>query len=235
MSPPLSSSLSWMRQGTGLLLATLEELPDAELDGATALPAWSRRHLVAHLGFNAQALCRLAAWARTGVRTPMYASSEQRDQEIAGAADWPPERLRAFVRETAAGLEADLAGLGPQDWTAEVVTAQGRTVPASDVPWMRTREVAVHLVDLGAGTAFGDLPQDLCEALVDDVAGLRSRRGDGPALELAGGPGRTWTVAGAGAPVRVEGSAAGLARWLTGRGADELPPGQALPELPRWL
>jgi maleylpyruvate isomerase len=224
-----------MRQCTALVLGQVDGLPDADLNGATALPSWSRRHLVAHLGLNARALCRLVAWARTGVRTPMYASPEQRDQEIADVAGWPAERLRAFVRETAAELEADLGGLGPQDWTAEVVTAQGRTVPATDIPWMRTREVAVHAVDLDTGAVYDDLPEDLCEALVDDVAGMRSRRADGPALELVGSTGRSWAVVGTGEPLRVSGTPAGLARWLTGRGVQELPPGQLLPALPRWL
>lgn len=235
MSPPPSASLGWMGSGTDLLLAAVDELPDAGFDAPTALPGWARRHLVAHLGLNAQALCRLAAWARTGVRTPMYTSSEQRDREIADAAGWPPERLRAFVRETAAGLDADLGGLSPEHWTAEVVTAQGRTVPATEIPWMRTRELAVHAVDLGAGLSFADLPEGLCEALVDDVAALRSRRADGPALELIGASGSVWSVAGAGEPVRVAGPPAGLARWLTGRGGDELPRDQELPDLPRWL
>jgi maleylpyruvate isomerase len=227
--------MDWMRRCTEVLLAAVDGLPDDELDGATALPGWSRRHLVAHLGFNARALCRLAAWARTGVRTPMYASSEQRDREIADAAQWPADRLRELARQTAADLEADLGALGPQDWTAEVVTAQGRDVPATDIPWMRTREVAIHAVDLGTGARFGDLPEDLCEALVDDVAVMRSRRADGPALQLVASTGRTWAVAGAGTPARAGGTPAGLARWLTGRGAEELSPDERLPELPRWL
>ena len=37
----------------------------------------------------------------------------------------------------------------PQHGAAEVVTAQGRTVPATEIPWLRAREVYVHVVDLG--------------------------------------------------------------------------------------
>lgn len=39
------------------------------------------------------------------------------------------------------------------NWTHEVRTAQGRTVPASETVWMRTREVWVHAVDLDNGGA----------------------------------------------------------------------------------
>jgi maleylpyruvate isomerase len=75
-----------------------------------------------------------------------------------------------------------------------MTTAQGRTVPATEITWMRTREVAVHAVYLGAGVDFEDLPEELTTALVADAAALRSRRGE----------------------------AAALARWLPGR-SDEVP------------
>jgi maleylpyruvate isomerase len=232
----VETSLGWMRQGTRVLLAILDALPDADLDAPTALPGWSRRHLAAHVGFNAEALRRLAAWARTGVRTPMYASAQQRSEEIADGAGWPAERLRRFVRETAAALDADLDWLSAGHWQAEVVTAQGRTVTATQIPWMRTREVAVHAVDLDRGVDFGDLPEDLCRALVGDVAGLRSTRADGAALGLADGSGGAWAVTGTGEQVRVEGQPADLARWLTGRGARGLTASTGtLPTLQPWL
>jgi 2-keto-4-pentenoate hydratase/2-oxohepta-3-ene-1,7-dioic acid hydratase in catechol pathway len=46
-------------------------LSDEDLDLATALGGWTRQHLLAHVGYNAQALRRLASWARTGKRSPM--------------------------------------------------------------------------------------------------------------------------------------------------------------------
>ena len=48
----------------------------------TALPGWTRKHLVAHLAGNAEALLRLLHWAGTGERTPMYTSPEQRNADI---------------------------------------------------------------------------------------------------------------------------------------------------------
>lgn len=226
-----------MHDGTAQLLEVLDRCPDAQLDGGTGLRDWSRRHLLAHLGFNAQALRRLVSWARTGTETPMYASAEQRNREIEDGSAWPPDRLRAFVRDTAAALAADLQALPAQCWDREVRTAQGRTVPAAVVPWMRVREVTVHLVDLDLGVGFDDLPPEVCAALVEDVAALRSTRGDGPALSLRAPDGATWEVAGQGPPVTVQGSPAQLARWMTGRGAGRLADssGAPVPALRPWL
>lgn len=228
---------AWMEGGTRLLLEAVDQLSDDELDGPTALTGWTRRHLIAHVGYNAQALRRLASWALTGQRSPMYASAEQRAGEIAEGAAWEAERLRAFVAQTATALSDDLAALEDEAWQREVVTAQGRTVPATEIPWMRTREVAVHAVDLEAGLSFDDLPVDLCAALVADVAALRSRRGDGPALTLTTPDGEVWHVAGDRAPEAVRADPRALARWLTGRGPAGLltTDGRPVPALGPWI
>lgn len=232
----LDQSLDWMQTGTDLLMGAVQRLDEDALSAATGLPGWSRRHVLAHVGFNAQALQRLAAWARTGIRNPMYASAEQRAAEIADSATWHADRLRALVTDSAADLAADLDALDDDTWRRDVVTAQGRTVPASEIPWMRTREVAVHAADLDAGVGFADLPNDLCEALVDDVTARRSSQGKDPALTVRSTTGRSWHMAGAGQPRVVSGTPAQLARWLTGRGEDglDVDPGP-LPSLTAWL
>lgn len=183
----------WMDEGTALFLAAVDSLSGEEFAVATALPGWSRAHVVAHVHHNAEALLRLLHWARTGDRTPMYASQEQRNAEIEATAALPAARIRDLVHASARELGAAVDALPGPAWSREVVTAQGRTVPAREVLWMRTREVAVHAVDLDAGTGFGDLPDALNAALVTDVARKRSTVG---------------------------GEAATLAAWLTGRSAE---------------
>ena len=89
----------------------------------------------------------------------MYASPEQRNAEIAGGATLPAAELRALVADSAERLGRRSDALSPRPWQASVVTAQGRTVPATEIPWMRAREVAVHTVDLDAGVGFADLPK----------------------------------------------------------------------------
>jgi maleylpyruvate isomerase len=183
---------TWMDEGTKLFLGCVDRLSDDDFGAPTRLPGWSRAHVVAHVHHNAEALQRLLHWARTGERTPMYAGVEQRNAEIEASAGMPPSDLRERVQASADDLAAAIDGLPEAAWAHEVQTAQGRTVPATEVIWMRTREVAVHAVDLDAGTTFADLSDDLNTALAVDVVRKRAAGGE----------------------------AAVLAEWLTGRSVD---------------
>jgi maleylpyruvate isomerase len=172
---PIADVDAWLALGTELFLDTADRL-----NAAIALPGWTRRHVIAHIHHNAEALRRLVNWASTGVATPMYASSQQRAREIEESAVIDASELRRLLRTSAAGLAEDLAAL--TNWHAEVVTAQGRTVRATEIPWMRTREVVVHAVDLDAGVDFADLPDELNAALAADVLATRCARGEAAAL-----------------------------------------------------
>ncbi len=226
-------TLSWMRDGTDRVLADVGRLPDEALDAPTALPGWTRRYLIAHVAANAAALRNLVHWARTGEERRMYASAEQREADIAAGSRLPAGELRALLSSSARDLAADLDTLPPGAWDAPIITAQGLTRPAREIPWMRVREVYIHGIDLDGGTGWTDLPAGFLAALLDDVTERRSARGDGPALALAAtGTGHRWQVTGTGAPVPVSGTLASLAAYLTGRPAPDLP---GAPALPPWL
>ncbi|WP_433306928.1 maleylpyruvate isomerase N-terminal domain-containing protein [Actinoplanes sp. CA-030573] len=186
-----------MAEGTTLLLGALEMASDRQLDGPCALPGWSGRHLVAHLALNAEALMNLARWARTGVETPMYSSMAQRDADIEAGSRLPAAELRDRVVETAVALDATLAGLTAEQWGNPVRTAQGRAVSGEEIPWMRSREVMVHAVDLGTGVRFGDLPTDFLASLVDDIVAKRAGEKLGLVI-VAEDHGGRWEIPGAG-------------------------------------
>ena len=209
-----------------LLLAGLDSLTDAELAEPSALPGWTRRHLLAHVASNAEALGRLVSWAHTGVENRMYASPEQRAVDIEIGARRPD--LRAWVRDSAETLTGAMRDLPAQAWDAKVVTAQGRTVPAREIPWMRQRETHIHAVDLRAGTTFADLPREFLVTLLDDVTRWRAAR-PGPALVVIT-PATTHELPGDGPPTKVELPLPTAAAWLTGRYTDP-----TLPPLPAWL
>ena len=176
-----------------MFLDLVDALPSSAYATATELPAWTRRHLIAHVAANADALCNLVHWAATGERTPMYLTAEDRAAGIERGIQLSEDGLRSWVRDSAVRLEAASAGLTPDQWLREVVTAQGRTVPATEIVWLRAREVLVHAVDLDQGVGFEDLPEDFLLALESDVI---AKRGTVPDIE---GP----------LPQRVA--------WLTGR------------------
>jgi maleylpyruvate isomerase len=209
-------ALHWVDLGTKLCRSATEGLIEASAAEPSLLPGWTRKHLLAHLAANADAVGRLVHWATTGERTPMYSSPDQRATDIEQGVQQSLVSLLAWFDRSAATLATDMAALDSEQWAAEVVTAQGRTVPATETPWMRSRELMVHAVDLDAGVTFDDLPSAFLEALVEDVLTKRGRE------------------------VAVTGSPAGRAAYLTGRADGETsgvrtPAGDPAPELPPWL
>lgn len=231
----LSERLLIARRGTAYFSQRLAELTDDELDTPTALEGWTRKHLVAHVGYNAAALCRLMDWATTGVETPMYASTEQRAQEIAEGATLNAAALRNLFVHTVARLDEKWRHLPESAWQAQVRTAQGRMVPAEETAWMRTREVWIHAVDLGNGARFGAFPPVVLDSLLDDIVGMWRRKdlGAGLVLEVEGrAPVAVRDEAGTTA--KVSGPLVAVVRWAAGRGAVGLTAG-ADETPPRWL
>ncbi|MFE9309240.1 maleylpyruvate isomerase family mycothiol-dependent enzyme [Streptomyces sp. NPDC088353] len=179
---------AWARTGTELMLDAVAGLGEAGFPAPSVLPEWTRGHLVAHVAANADALCNLVHWAATGEETPMYASAGERAAGIAKGSTLPADELRSWLTGSAHRLAEGLDGLTDEQWQHEVVTAQGRTVPATELPWMRAREVCVHAVDLGTGVVtFADLPKGFLTALVAEISAKRglTELPDGPLPEVA--------------------------------------------------
>lgn len=199
----------WMQQGTALFLEALHGMTETDYDGASLLPDWSRRHLVAHVAANGDALGNLVHWAASGEVTPMYASSEDRAAQIERGGTMTAVELSHWAEESATWLEKAMSWLTRSQWQAEVETVQGRTICASEIPWLRAREVLVHVVDLDRGITFADLPRDFLDALAEDICG---KRGLDPSSLPAGPLGE-------------------VVAWLAGR------PHQLVdaPEIGRWL
>src|SRR6476619_4300489 len=85
----------WWKAGERTVAGHVERLSDDELAAPSALPDWSRAHVVAHIARNADALVNLLDWARTGVETPMYPSREARNAGIDQTAALSPADLKA--------------------------------------------------------------------------------------------------------------------------------------------
>lgn len=231
----LAQRLDLAREGTAYFAQRLAALSDRELDAPCLLEGWTRRHLVAHVGYNAAALCRILDWAATGIETPMYASMEQRGREIDEGATLSAGSLRNLFTHTAARLDEKWRHLPDTAWGAEVRTAQGRLVPATETAWMRSREVWIHAVDLGGGGGFEDFPDVVLDSLLDDIVGMWRRKGEGAGLALEVDGQRLVVVQEDAPPTAVvAGPLASVVRWASGRGAVGLTAGaDRLP--PRWL
>ena len=234
--PRLAATLQLARRGTAYFSRKLNDLSDEELDGPSLLPGWSRRHIIAHVGYNARALTRLLEWAATGVETPMYASRQQRRDEIDYGATMSPVALRHLVGHSIVHLNVRWRNLPAAAWQAQVRTAQGRTVPAAETAWMRAREVWIHAVDLDNGGSFNDFAPELVDALTTDVLAAWQRRGTTPDVHLAPTDRATPDPPGATAGASLHGTAADLLRWATGRGPSRITASSgSAPEPPTWL
>lgn len=230
----LTKRMGEVAEATTELLATVDTLDDSALAVASALPGWTRGHVLAHISRNADSLVNLLLWAHTGVETPQYASVALRDADIELGAPRPLAEQRADLVESADRLTGMARVLTEEQWQVEVRTRQGRPLPAHRILWNRLQEVRIHHVDLNAGYTPAQWPPDFVAELLAEVAtDLGGRPGTQPFGIRAGDTGFE-AVVGAGDPDRtVTAPAASLLAWLLGRGADENLPAE-LPELPAW-
>ncbi len=234
MPPDRSTVEPWLQTETKRLLHTVDTFRDRDLSEDSSLPGWSLGHLLTHIARNADALCNLLSWARTGVVTPMYQSAQQREADINLGALRPAGAVITDVFDSADRLGSATARLAAVDWANEVVTAQGRSIPAAHVPWLRLREVTIHHVDLGG--SFQDPPPALVQALLDNVVVSTRNKPGWPSLQIdldSDGTG----VVGFGTIATITGPSAQLLGWLIGRSeGNELTSSSAeLPTLPAWL
>jgi maleylpyruvate isomerase len=231
----LKHRLLLARRGTAYFAQRVAELADDQLDEPSLLPTWSRRHVLAHVGYNAAALSRLLDWAATGVETPMYASAEHRDTEIAKGATMDADELQKLVHQTAFRLDEKWRNLPPSGWTAQVRTAQGRLVSAAETVWMRSREVWTHAVDLDNGGQFGDFAPVVLESLFADIVTTWHRKAVGADLVLAVDGRAPVTVGQQSCGTTVSGPLAAVVRWAAGRGSIDIRTNNQRATPPRWL
>ena len=231
------------RRGTAFFARKLNELSDAELDGDSLLPGWTRRHITAHIGYNARAIARLVEWAATWVETPMYASTPVRDHEIEFGATLSPIALRHLFDHSAVHLNVEWRDLPAEAWNHKLKTAQGRIVPAEETVWMRTREVWIHAVDLANGASFADIPAPVLERLLKDITGAWHTRGTDQGLVVTvTDQDLTFGDTASDSPTLVFGPLAAVVEWAAGRGSGGVtatgPSGSILetvPAAPKWI
>jgi maleylpyruvate isomerase len=207
-------------------------LGEPELRAPSALPGWSRAHVLAHVARNADGVLNLLTWANTGVETPMYASDEARDEDIeAGVRRGAADILADFVA-SAGRFEQYAAAMPDEAWPREVRNRQGAPVTAAGAARMRLSELTIHLADLDRGYDL-DRVLGLLGPLTEDVVqnAITARGAHLPALRLVAGD-FEWTM-GAAPGATVRGSAGELLAWLSGR-SDGAGLDGAVPRIPAW-
>jgi maleylpyruvate isomerase len=216
----LAQSLAWAADGAAHLRGMMMRMGDDAFAAPSGLPDWTRAHVLSHMARNADALVNLLDWARTGRRTPAYASRAQRDADIATGAKRSPAEIRDDVITSSDRLAAVVRAMPAQAWSATIEGPKGDPMPAEEILWLRAKEVWIHAVDLDAGASFTDLPRPMLHELLTDATQTMAARPDFPRLRLVPtDEQRTWSVGDdeGGDVTEVRGPVAELAAWLLGR------------------
>ncbi len=207
-----------VRTATQRLLGDTILVADEQWRAPSRLPDWTRGHVATHIARNADGIVRLAQWALTGKRLDMYASPEQRANEIEAGAGRSGLDLQIDMDTSAGRLSSAFDELdGAEAWDAVVEMSRGVRVPARLTPLARLLEVVIHHVDLDIGYEITDIDTQTAEWLLEWCAFRLRDREDFPNLELTSDSGFTTTVGSVGEPVAVSGSSADLLGWLLSR------------------
>ena len=207
-----------VRTATQRLLGDTILVTDDQWRAPSRLPEWTRGHVATHIARHADAIGRLAQWARTGERQEMYASPEHRVSEIEAGAGRSGLDLQIDLDTSAGRLssafdELDAAG----GWDAVVEMRGGLHVSARLLPLPRLLEVVIHHVDLDIGYEITDIDTQTAEWLLEWCAFRLQNRDDFPKLQLTSDSGLKLTLGSVGEPIAVTGSSANLLGWLMSR------------------
>jgi maleylpyruvate isomerase len=183
-------------------------------------------------------MVNVCTWARTGVQTPMYTSVAQRDSEIESGARRGSAEILSDVALSANQLAGAIKSLDEKALNATVrrgAAAAGLAFPASSIPWMRLREVEIHLVDLDLAPTFAQSPLEfLTPLLVEEVprfdgriSGLLLLCNEGLRFQIGEGE------------QTIRGSIGDITAWLLGRAnrseIARLVSDKPIPTPPKWL
>lgn len=218
MAPPVHDVQTAHRR----FVAGVSGLSPAELAASTALPGWTRGHVIAHVADAGRAFADLTEAALRGELVALFpGGTEERDRRIEEYAVAPD--LIAHLEEGIDRLEAAWARAEPEDWARPVRFRNGDLAGTVFARW---RETWIHLVDCGVGVTPADWPEPLAAHTIDF---LRSRVPAGVAL-VATDTGERWGPADG---QEVSGSVRDLAAWAAGRAPAQAPAGASV-ELGPW-
>lgn len=233
----LDAALDEMARATDRLLTTVDALVEGAERAPSGLPDWTRGHVLTHLARNADAIARLAHWARTGEQREMYPGGPAgRNADIEQGAGRQLGDLRLDLADASERLLGAFAGFPPEGLAREVTGPGGSTFEGWELPLIRVREVEVHHVDLAAGYSPADWPAGFVRRTLDQVVPQLPDRAGSLVSWLRATEGGSWQVGDTGC--EVTGPAAELLGWLLGRadghGLSPEPDGP-LPTPPRWM
>ena len=196
-------------------LGAVRALADDDVRRASALPGWTRAHLLTHVAQAADSRTGMLRAARAGLTGEQYPSEQARADAIEAGARRPAAVIRAdagrAVEECLTAMRRHPAEL----WDAPAIWLRGGRGPVRGTVASLRSELEFHHVDLAAGYMPDDWPAEFVAAELRRVTALMDHRADAPAMTLiAAATVRIGTVP----PAHVTGPPAAILAWLSGRG-----------------
>jgi maleylpyruvate isomerase len=192
--------------------ALVTGLTEEQVRADSALPGWTRGHVLgARLAFL-RAAHRQVSCALSGDRADFYDGGRPgREAQIDAHAARPGADLVRDVLHWTSAVDTAFASLSPEGWT-RTVTYRGEA-PVTALACAAWRECELHVVDLDVGVRPSQWSTEFCARLFDF---LEPRVPDGTRLDLVADDGFRRSL-GAGTPIQVHGALTDLAAWIAGR------------------
>ncbi|MFF3073699.1 maleylpyruvate isomerase family mycothiol-dependent enzyme [Kitasatospora sp. NPDC057904] len=218
-----------VRASAARFAASVSALTEAEARGPSALPGWSRAHVVTHVARSADVYTWLLALARTGVEPGPRADGATLERLLHEGARRDVPALAADLRASLDRLLDEVSAMPAERWSVLVSALAGWKHPAWYTLHRARRELEVHHTDLALGHTPAAWPAGFVAAALAETAAALAERGFPVGRFEAVDLGRSWTVAPTGPTAAGPGHA--LLAWLAGRGPA---PDAGLPAPPPW-
>ncbi|MFE1290292.1 maleylpyruvate isomerase family mycothiol-dependent enzyme [Streptomyces sp. NPDC058751] len=225
--------LGEIRRSVTRVEAGLESLTLPQARGASALPGWSRGHVITHLARGADVYRWLLTLARTGREPGPRADTTALDRALREGAERSADELVTDLSGSFARLLDEAEAMPAERWSVLVTALVGWRHPAWFTLQRCRRELETHHVDLDLGYTAADWPSDYVAWALDDTVAALTAHGFPVARVRATDLDRAWTLAPTGPTVT--GTGHSVLAWLAGRGTDtRLRSDAPLPPPPRW-
>ncbi|MER6142000.1 maleylpyruvate isomerase family mycothiol-dependent enzyme [Streptomyces sparsogenes] len=244
LTGPVRDAVGYVVGSGDRLVRTAARLSDTALRAPSALPGWTRGHVLAHVAHSVDAYVWLLELAHTG-REPgprtdaaALASAVERDALLSA------DDIAVRLRENLDRFTAQARAMPAPAWERLVPALAGWRHPAWYLLLRCLRELETHHLDLDTGHGTEQWPDAYATwALDDTLTTLRAQSFPLASVEAVD-LGRRWSVAPEGASIA--GAGHRLLGWLSGRTPPDAltadrptgllphPPAWPQPPLPGW-